>query len=268
MRDGKANVLKRIVKHHKPVWPRPRWAPARHLLGGRWREPSAPARPLPERFEKLRKRKVQGRGEPRHGRHADVALATFDAADVISMKAGPFREAFLRNLLLATQVADAPPDGDAQIHSHESYRRGLNTIGLHTIVVTLAARKAPGLVASIDVHECQTPCEAGVVVRRGRREEHLSVRGIDRISHLERLHAAQTAPKGSSSTIVVEVRGGHRLNSLDDIVVDRSKHSPRGNRKLRQLRKILERRRLTAPAVAISSREGGRAHDALNCGRQ
>lgn len=118
-------------------------APARHLLGGRWREPSTPARPLAERFEKLRKRKVQRRGKPRRGRDADIALPAFDAADVISMKACPFCEAFLRHLLLATQVSNAPPDGNAQVHSHESYRRGLNTIGLHTIVVTRGGAQAP-----------------------------------------------------------------------------------------------------------------------------
>lgn len=73
---------------------------------------------------------------------ADIALSTFDTTDVVSMKAGPFREAFLRHLLLATQAANAWPDGNAQIHSHESYRRGLNTIGLHTIVVTIGGAQA------------------------------------------------------------------------------------------------------------------------------
>lgn len=95
--------------------------PLRRALLSKWRE-------------ELGERQPKCRRQLRCGADTDVALATFDAADVIAVQAGSCRQFLLRHFPVSSQFPHAPSDGDGQSNGHAAYRGELNTTGLHTIV--------------------------------------------------------------------------------------------------------------------------------------
>ncbi len=88
----------------------------------------------PERHEQIRQRYAERCRETTERTDPYVALTSLDATDVVSMKISAGSQFFLRNLSFLSQFANPASHGTRQ-PPHTDDRPGLNTIGLHTIVV-------------------------------------------------------------------------------------------------------------------------------------
>jgi hypothetical protein len=78
---------------------------SRKLLRAEWRE-------------ELRQREIERTDEPTERSDADVAFAAFNAANVISMEIGTFREGLLRNVSFLPEPTDTFANGCWQVAPH------------------------------------------------------------------------------------------------------------------------------------------------------
>ncbi len=88
----------------------------------------------PEGHEKRRQRYTERCRETTERIDPYVPLTSLDATDVIPMKISAGCQFFLRKLSLLSQFAN-PASHSSRQSPHTDDRPGLNTIGLHTIVV-------------------------------------------------------------------------------------------------------------------------------------
>lgn len=93
----------------------------------------------PERHEKIRQRYTERCRETTERIDPYVALTSLDTTDVVPMKISAGCQFFLRNLSLLSQFAN-PASHSTRQPPHTDDRPGLNTIGLHTIVVFSTVR--------------------------------------------------------------------------------------------------------------------------------
>lgn len=96
---------------------------------------------LPEVLEKASQGHTERLRQLPDSVDADVALATLNAANVVSVKSCARRQLFLGDLQLAPQVAHLAPDGSRKVHPHEVIVGTLTTIGLHTMVFMAPPRR-------------------------------------------------------------------------------------------------------------------------------
>jgi hypothetical protein len=89
---------------------------------------------LTERSEELRQGSAERRHDPGEARDPNIPLTSFNAANIIPVQIGAGSQFLLRDAQLTSQFPHPAANEDRQIASHEAYRSGLNTIGLHTIV--------------------------------------------------------------------------------------------------------------------------------------
>jgi len=94
-----------------------------------------------ERLEEFREGNAEGLNQAAQSGDPDVPLAPLDAAHVVPVQIGTFRQLLLRDLHLLPKLANPLADRSRKVASHGAMFWPYTTIGLHTIVfITVSSR--------------------------------------------------------------------------------------------------------------------------------